>query len=526
MPPGVLEPPPSRLFLTLAGGLTQALGLAYLILGVAALPIAHELRGGTQSVIVSIVAALATIVCGNLVYRGRMIPIALAVGLDVGFGIALAHGTTAIGALLHILPKKSDPAAQTLAKLGSFAMFVAAGLCVLAIPVALRLRVWARQGLESAPSAGNSASDDNSQATSTGDKVEQTLKGVGATRAPVTQIIHRRKQSKSAIIIIVSATLIAIGVVVTTIGSGPSTSEVINMATTDSLPAALGSGSAAPGKPLPSVAHPQTPPEPSVPPPVPSINDFISHFHAALGDPAPDALSHMLDPNVFGFGVSAHDVAQGRASVVAMLRENIGAGPTAHITVAGYYTKTGSDGDVGWFGEELRVGKTTYTVSAAAGLRDGAWTIFALHCALAMPNETAHELAYHGQLEIPDSIPNGRTDTPLAKVMMAAFASRTAFVASRSARPDSYNFGSAPGERSAGESTTRIFSQLKAKIRHHDAVNVGAIGEHGGWGAANVDYTDADSSGHEVRQTFRVLVVWLLEDDNWRMVQTQWSNGR
>ncbi len=571
MVPGVLEPPPSRLLLTLAGGLTQVLGLAYLVLGLAALPIAHELHGGTRSVIVSIVAALTAVVCGNLVYRGRMIPIALAVGLDVGFGIALARGSTAIGALLHILPNRSDPAAQTVATVGAFAMFTAAALCILAIPVALRLRAWARQGLDpllhsrigsaahpgdpwkspkggeagvidSGPNlqgnvlqfdaggvAAGGGGEDEPQTTGASGAPVQTLRGVGRSRIPATQVLYRRKSSKTAIIIVVSATLIAVGLVIATIGSESSNGDVISMASSDAAMATRGSAAAsaqvadaaAAAQVSPDAAGSSAPSAPSVP----RIPDLISQFHAAVGDAASNDLTRLFDPNVFAFGVGPQDVAQGRAAVVAMLRKNIGSGATGRTAVAGYFSRIGVDGDVGWFGEEMRVGKTTYVVSAALGLRHGAWSIFALHWALALPNAVAHQLAYRGELEIPDSIPNGRSDLPLAKAMLAAFSSRTAFADARSIRADALNFGSAPGERSAGESAKRMFSQLKAKIRLHDAVTVGSIGEHGGWGAANVDYIDADKAGREIRQTFRVLSVWLLEDDQWRIVQTQWSNG-
>jgi len=61
----------------------------------------------------------------------------------------------------------------------------------------------------------------------------------------------------------------------------------------------------------------------------------------------------------------------------------------------------------------------------------------------------------------------------------------------------------------------------------HDAVKVGALGDRGGWGAANVDFTDADpSDGTQVTQTFRVLAAWLKEPDGWRIVQTRWSNPK
>lgn len=536
-------PPPSRLLLVLAGGLTQIAGAAYLILGLASLPIANELHGGVRSVAVSMVAALATVVCGTLVHRGKMVAIALAVGLTVGLGVALVRGTTAIGALLHLLPAA---AAENIAMIGAIAMFSAASLCIFAIPIALRIRAWARQGLEpasyplggspvtvegsgdnAAEQASGGAAADETRSESDPGKPDQTLRGVGRARAPATQIIHLRRRSKSAFIIIVAATLVAAGVVVMAMVSGSSSSEVIKMASTDSArpdaavrvvdqPSHSGVGSAV------IDAAPANVPSPSPP----SIEDLVAAFHAAIAKAESDDLSRLLDSNVFGFGVGAQDVAQGREPVMAMLRKNIGAVAPAPVAISARFTQTGHDGQVGWFGGELRVGETTFVLSVAAGLREGAWTIFALHVALPMQNATAHRLAYTGRLEIPESIPNGLYDTPLAKAMIMAFSSRPAFVTARSVRPDSLNLGSAPGERIVGDSIKRVFSQLKAKIRLHDAVNAAPIGEHGGWGAANVDYTDVDAGGHQVTQTFRVLAVWLMEDDQWRIVQTQWSNGR
>ena len=52
------------------------------------------------------------------------------------------------------------------------------------------------------------------------------------------------------------------------------------------------------------------------------------------------------------------------------------------------------------------------------------------------------------------------------------------------------------------------------------------VGERGGWGVANVDFSDTDRDGAEVTQTFRVLAAWVKEDAGWRIVQTQWSNPR
>jgi hypothetical protein len=51
-------------------------------------------------------------------------------------------------------------------------------------------------------------------------------------------------------------------------------------------------------------------------------------------------------------------------------------------------------------------------------------------------------------------------------------------------------------------------------------------GTAGGWGAANVEFTDADRDGTAVTQTFRVLAIWVREGNDWRIVQTQFSNPK
>ena len=121
--------------------------MATLILALASLPVLHDLHSGTHSLVASIIAALAAVICGTLAYRGRLIPLALAAGLDVGFGIGLPRGSSAIGALLRILPKNDADTADTLVTIGAVAMFVAAICCVIAIPSALNLRQCARAEL-------------------------------------------------------------------------------------------------------------------------------------------------------------------------------------------------------------------------------------------------------------------------------------------------------------------------------------------------------------------------------------------
>src|SRR4051812_35377899 len=110
--------------------MTQVLGTLCLVLSLASLPVAHDLKTGTGSVAASVLASVAAIVCGTLVWRGRLIPLALAMGLNVGFGIGLPRAGSAIGATLRFA------GADTLAPILAIAMFVAATLCIVAVPAA------------------------------------------------------------------------------------------------------------------------------------------------------------------------------------------------------------------------------------------------------------------------------------------------------------------------------------------------------------------------------------------------------
>lgn len=492
---------PSRALLIVAGLLTQLLGAMCLVLALASIPIVHDLHGGTKAALASVIAALAAMVCGTLVWRGRLIPLALAAGLDVGLGIVLPRGTSGIGALLRILPQGDVSTAETLVTIGAIAMFVAAVLCVAAIPSAIKLRRWARDELakpDYVPEVRTPGS---------------TLKGWGTMKLVPTQVLRAADapaRSKPAVIFAVAIPLIAVGIAVISASTGGASAK-------DDVTF----GSAAP-KPAP------------VPPPVvvdataidaatpvePSLEDFITLFHGALG--AGDAGS-LLDPKVFGFGIEAHEVAEGRTDVAAMLAHDIGG--KAEVTAKLH--QVGRDGDIAWVAEELHAGGTSFVVSYVAGLSNGAWMIAAIHFAVAMPNDTAYKLARDGDLAVPDAIPGQHDESALALAMKTAFASKSSFVDARSTRADAFNFGSAPGEHIlGGDAIRKVFGRIRATVHLHDAVRVGAVGAHGGWGAANVDFTDADRDGTDVTQTFRVLAAWVQEDAGWRIVQTQWSNAR
>jgi hypothetical protein len=524
---------PSRALLILAGALTQLVGVACLILNVGSLPFAHDLHAHTHSILAAIVAALATVICGTLVYRARLVPLALAAGLDIGFGIGLPRGNAAVGTLMHVLPKTDADIANSLITGGAITMFVAAILCVLAVPVALRLRAWARAELEREALAARGAEGERAKRMSAAQVVApiaaNTLRGLGPKLMPTQVIRLGGRRGKPIVVAAVAVSVIAIGIVVIT--AAGARSAVPSHAVVGGRDAAIvvGAGSAAIAAPVGDAGA--GPSDPAVgPPPDPPVEEILARLHLALVHAKPDELGLLFDEHAFAFGVEAHEIAEGRAAVVALVQHDLGTVPAGGFEVSPRFTQSGHAADTGWIAEELRLGGKTYVTTAVVDLRDGAWSIAALQLATTMTNAEAHRAARDGELAMPDAIPDTHDashDAPLAKAMRAGFASKPSFVAARSARGDALNVGSAPGERIlGGENIKKLFSKLKATIRLHDAVKVGPAGAHGGWGAANVDFTDADRDGAEVTQTFRVLVAWVEEASGWRMVQSQWSNAR
>jgi hypothetical protein len=509
--------PPSRVLLIAAGLFTQLIGTACLILALASLPVVHDLHRGMQSLIASVIAAVAAIVCGTLAWRGRLVPIALAAGVDVGFGIVLPRGGSALASVFRILPADDAALAESIVTGVAIAMFVAAALCLIALPSAVKLRQWARNEIER---ASMSAAD-------TTPRPHQTLRGFAATRVYPTQIVHipGGPNDTKKWLIIVGASVTALVLLIVVVNAATGTKPKLG---SGSGAGSVGSAGSAISAIKPAVVAP-TPDAPvlvrdvDAPSGPPPIDDLVNAFHAALAQPKKVDVGALVDPKAFAFGVDSHDVAEGRDAVVKVIASAIGDGGD----VSPRFHQVTQDGDVAWIAEELKVGTKIFVVTAVAGLHGSEWTFSAIHLAFPLPNEAAYRQARDGSLPVPDAIPDAHDESPLASAMRTAFASKPSFVEARSTRPEAVNFGSAPGERIAGGAAIKkLFGNLRAVIHLHDAVKVGMVGEHGGWGAANVDFTDADRDGTQVTQTFRVLAAWIKEDAGWRIVSTQWSNPK
>ena len=157
----------------------------------------------------------------------------------------------------------------------------------------------------------------------------------------------------------------------------------------------------------------------------PPVEEVVARLHLALEHAKADELALLFDAKTFAFGVEAHEVAEGRDAVVAMLRHDLGEPPAKGFEISSRFAQNGHEGDFGWIAEELKVGAKTFVMTGVVGLKDGAWSIAALHWAVAMTNEQAYRTARDGTLEMPDAIPDAHDDGSLATAMRTGASHRS-----------------------------------------------------------------------------------------------------
>jgi hypothetical protein len=249
----------------------------------------------------------------------------------------------------------------------------------------------------------------------------------------------------------------------------------------------------------------------------------------------------MLAPGVFGFGVDAGEVGEGKDAVERQLRKDLGELVEGGAKVTVGYAKLGEARHHAWIALELEVsarGRSTrrFAVTELAAWIGGAWQVVAWHWAIPVPDKTAERMAALGTKPSPKPIASVLTGPKeLDDAVRAAFASRRAFAAAWSEHPAGFNFGSGPRERIlGGAAVRRVFGKLSSKIRLHDGVRVVAASAWDpahkdapaiAFAAANVDFTSKTRAATDLTHTFRVLAVLVLEDGAWKIVQTQWSHG-
>jgi hypothetical protein len=305
-------------------------------------------------------------------------------------------------------------------------------------------------------------------------------------------------------------------------------------ARTDDAPAEprVGAAAAAAGASRPETPQPGMPAE--------SVDHMLAAQRAAIANADANALARLVSTRAFAFGVDADEVAEGRDAIAAQLTRDLGEVPPGGLTVESKALTIGQERGHAWIAEELDITtpgreRRRLAITELAAAIDGQWLIVAMHWATPVDDATAERLAILKTMPTPHPIADRREGADeLETAVRAAFASRATFTEALSERPDAFNFGSGGERVRGGFAIKRIFSRLRAQIRMHDGTRVvaGSFWDPSqktapwiGWAAVNVDFTSKTRAATDITQTFRVLAVLLKDGADWKIVQTQWSNG-
>jgi hypothetical protein len=132
--------------LRIAGAATQLASGACLLIGTIGLVLIEQNQAGSLSAVAAwLLAAMAGLVVGGLIYRGGLVAMLIAAAIDGGFGAVLAtfdHG--ALGRLLKILRPADVAAVHGTLTVAGFAMLAAGVVCLAAVPHGIRYANWFR----------------------------------------------------------------------------------------------------------------------------------------------------------------------------------------------------------------------------------------------------------------------------------------------------------------------------------------------------------------------------------------------
>jgi SnoaL-like domain len=553
--------PPRRALLRIAGLLTQLLCAGCLLLGTIAFVLVHQNKtGGSGLVILWASAALIGLVFGGLMGRGGLISLVVCAVINAVLGVVLIvfeYGT--LRALLKILPESDVLAIADIVTAIGATLLGAFALCLLAIPQSVRYTRWMHD--ETEPRLAQS-----------------TARGFPPPPVPATPresvwqlpIVGRDEaRSRRRLYFALAGFALGFGAGIGVLASSSSSSQRASGGNA-AIPAGAAGAAGTAGTETGSTA-PATAPDgsakaaagASVDPAGGGGSDAArpdrATLAAAQGEPVAALIQaqraalakgdlaeigKLLAPAVFGFGVDADEVAEGKAAVEQQLRKDLGELVKGGATVELRYSAAGEVRDHAWIALELEIAApgrsarrfAVTELAARTGGTGGAWTIVAWHWAIPVADKAAERMAVLGTKPTPRPVPSVLTGPEsLEAAVRAAFASRRAFAAARSEHEDAFNFGSGPSERIVGGAAIkRVFEKLRAELRLHDGVRVvaGSAWDPAqqdapavAFAAANVDFRTKTRAATELTHTFRVLAILIREGDAWKIVQTQWSHG-
>ena len=408
--------PPGRVLLRIAGAATQLASGACLLIGTIGLVLIEQNQAGSLSAVAAwLLAAMAGLVVGGLIYRGGLVAMLIAAAIDGGFGAVLAtfdHG--ALGRMLKILRPTDVAAVHGTLTVAGFAMLAAGVVCLAAVPHGIRYAKWFRDA-----AAGRST--------------VTTSRGFPPPPVPARTAVYiipaeDRPGWRRRVYVALGAGAILVGIgvgaLVSSTGSGlelpgERVGSAAGSAATGSAATRAGTsrtGSAAPSAsgtaatpaagPEPSAgsaaadAHPAVavssgatdPRAPAGTPttaasgsgssdpgssgtasgtasgtgssgdgraitvaPAGTVQDLVLAQHAAIAAADRTALTALLSSTAFGFGIDAPELADGRDAVSAQIVHDLGDPPAGGFTVDSHAIAIGEDHGHAWIAEQLDI---------------------------------------------------------------------------------------------------------------------------------------------------------------------------
>jgi len=533
-----------------------------LLIGTIGLVLVQQNKTGSLGAVGGWLAtAMAGLVFGGLIYRGGLVSMLVAAVIDAGFGILLiTFEYDSLRKLLKILPASDVGTIAGGLTIAGYVMIGASAVCLGAVPQGIAFARWFRAAAAArttistsrgfppppVPARTSAYIIPAEDAPASRRRLYMVLGGFAiGIGAGIGVLVSSSRSATSTL----SGKGSAIAATGTGTGSGSGSGKLlpgsgsgrITQVTTPTIETRVASdaGIADPGPP--GDARTSVPGAGGVTiKPADTVQDLIAAQRAAIGKADAKTLAALFTPTVFGFGVDAGEVAEGRDAVAAQLAHDLGDPAAGGFTADENAMSIGLERNHAWIAEELEVAAAGreprhFAITELAAAVDGKWMVVALHWATPVSDAIAQRLAIMKTMPVPQPIADrhdGSAD--LDQAVRAAFASRAAFAEARSERPDAFNYGSGGERAHGGTGIKRIFAKLKAQIRLHDGARVvaGSAWDPAqktapwiGWAAVNVDFTSKTRAATDVTQTFRVLAIMLKEGSDWKIVQTQWSNG-
>lgn len=516
---------PGRALLRASGILTQILGALCLLLGTITFVLVQQNKsGGSGFVVAWSIGALVALLFGGLMARGGLVSVLGSATLLASFGIVLVLvNYDSVRGVFRVLPESDVDVLADGLTAGGVACFVVMAMCLAAIPQALRYGRWLHEASGLVDPEITEHVNVLAGSTAKGWAPPPTAKhSVWAMPAAPPEERRSRRRMYIALAGFAIGFGAGIGVLVSSVSDGDGTQSSGRPARGSAEPSGSGSAGSATTEP---------PPVEQVP-----VEQLLSAQQEMLENGDLEGIAAMLAPGAIGFGAESDEFGEGRDALKAHLARDLGELVTG-ATVSVKSSHVGQDGPHAWIAQELELsaaGKATkkLAVTQLASVVDKKWVVAAWHWAVLVPDAIAEEKKILDTLPPPRPVPNQTTgQDELGVAARAAFASRAAFADARSERPDGFNFGSGPGERSiGGRGIKRVFTKLRAQIRVHDGVRAvsGEVWNAAptiGFAALNVDFTMKSRALTDLTQTFRVLAVFVKEDAGWKIVSTQWSHG-